>query len=366
MIRLLPVKPLVDEANPLWCPQVPSKKFLSHIARENDAASPNNCLTFAMKLSRGLRDITNDSDALEASAPDVKPFKETRKAPEPQEKTLRPVKQPRGGARVPHPLKPPAAGISANPVPWRPSFPRNLAPNLKRKLTTPPDDAVADSAAESTFDELLGPSKRIRSTDTYDSASFILSDRGEALTLSVDAFQTSDISIPEGLEHRAYGPGMQKKRSAKHPNEIIPANTASETIPDVDHLVRQLDAMFRGIRLGQRLYALQPTTHQELVNYLSEQGLLTRRSLSLFRGAQVDNITMTESLDTVQGLNEGGRDALEGNNILEVFGQRNDFLSLAKLDLSGAPLPRYAIKFLVALPALTELFLDYTDIDDSS
>ncbi|KAG9037658.1 hypothetical protein FS837_001402 [Tulasnella sp. UAMH 9824] len=354
MTRVLPVKPLVDESNPLWCPKFPSRKFLSHIAREHDAASSNDCPTFAMKLSRALRDITNDSDALEASATEVKPSKETQKAPEPQEKTLRPVKQLRGGARVPHPLKPPAAEISANPVPWRPSFPRNIAPHLKRKLTTPAVDAVADSEAESNYDELLGPSKRIRSTDTYDSASFMLSDRAEALTLSVEAFQTSDISIPEGLEHRAHGRGMQKKR------EIVPANSAPEATPDVENLVRQLDAMFRGVRLGQRLYALQPTTHQEIVNYLSEQGLLTRRSLSLFRGAPVDNITMTDSLDIVQGLNEGGRDALE------VFGQPSHFLSLAILDLSGAPLPKYAIKFLVSLPALTELFLDYTDIDDSS
>ncbi|KIO32523.1 hypothetical protein M407DRAFT_18575 [Tulasnella calospora MUT 4182] len=349
MTRLLPVKPLVDEANPFWCPKIPSKKFLSHIARENDAASSNDP-TFAMKLSKALRDITNDSDAPEVFGTDTKPFKEPRKF-------LRPVKQPRGGATVPHPLKPPAAGLSTNPVPWRPSFPRNLAPHLKRKLMTPPHDVVADSEAESNYDELCGPSKRIRSTDTYDSSSFMLSDRAEALTLSADAFQTSEISIPEGLELKTRQPGLRReKRSVEQPslNSVLETTT-----PDVNHLVRQLDAMFRGARLGERLSALQPTTHQEVVNYLSEQGLLTHRSLSLFRGAQIDNITMTESLDTVQGLNEGGRDALE------VFGQRSDFLSLTILNLRGAPLPKYAIKFIVSLPALTGLYLDHTEIDDS-
>ncbi|KAG8948250.1 hypothetical protein FRC04_009888 [Tulasnella sp. 424] len=339
MTRTLPVKPIVDEANPLWYPKISRKMFLSHIARENKAASEkDNCTTFALKLSKGLRDITNDSDAPEAHGTDEKPFREPRKSFAAQEKTLRPIKQRLAKSMVPHPLKPLAANVSADPVPWRPSFPRDLAPHRKRKLPTPPYETPTDSDAESVHDDLLGPSKRIKSTDSYDSSSFMLSDRAEALKLQVDAFQTSEISIPEDLGPKG-GRRVPQTCRVKHPG----ANSKSKTTTDINSLVEQLD---------------------DVVDYLSENGLLTRHSLSLFRGAHVDSITMTESLDTFQGLNEGGRDALR-DNLSEVFEQPSDFLSLATLDLSSVPLPRSTITFLVSLPALTDLFLDYTDIDDS-
>lgn len=193
--------------------------FLSHIARENDAASEKeNCTTFALKLSKGLRDITNDSDAPEAHETDAKTFREPRKSFAAQEKTLRPIKQRPAKSMVPHPLKPPAAKVSADPVPWRPSFPRNLAPHRKRKLATPREETPTDSDAESNHDDLLGPSKRIRSTDSYDSSSFMLSDRAEALKLSADAFQTSEISIPEDLGPKAGRRVPQGKCPVKHPS----------------------------------------------------------------------------------------------------------------------------------------------------
>ncbi|KAG9004987.1 hypothetical protein FRB90_010640 [Tulasnella sp. 427] len=354
MTRALPAKPTVDKENPLWCPKISSKKFLSHIAREVDAvASPNDsCPTFAMKLSRGLRDITNDSDTLEARETTERPIKKARKAAIAQETTLRPKKHLQRFSVVPRPLR--AAKVSSNPVPWRPSF----APDLTRaRRTSSYSDARTDSEADSSHEDLLlGRTNRIKSTDTYDSASFILSDRAEALTISANAFQTSEASVPEGPRRRQplLGRSQQTHRARESDGFSVPEGDG-----DIISLVKQLDAMFRGSRLEQRLSAIRPTTHQEIIDYLSEQGLLTRRSLSLFRGTHIGHISMTESLDTAEGLNEGAQDALK------VFGQCSPFVSLTTLDLSGAPLPKAAVKLLVSLPALTELFLDNTEIDDS-
>ncbi len=98
-------------------------------------------------------------------------------------------------------------------------------------------------------------------------------------------------------------------------------------------MLKQLDRLYSGSRLEKRLASTHPRSHQDILNYLAEEGkdseaggyrndrsihlasfagLVNRQSLNILRDTEIIHLSLCESLDTADGLNLGGRDSLKG------------------------------------------------------
>lgn len=145
MAREVPIRPIVDAENPMWCPQGggPENAFYS---------KPLVHGSLGRKLRKGLRDTTN----VQAS----------------QKKPSR-VIQSNTASALPQRRQQTGHGVIGN-APWRPTFPPNLP--VKRK----------DNNDDSGYGDLLS-SKKLRSNGSYDSSSFVLYDRDRAPAIAIPA-----------------------------------------------------------------------------------------------------------------------------------------------------------------------------------
>lgn len=111
--------------------------------------------------------------------------------------------------------------------------------------------------------------------------------------------------IPEGHVNRA------------HPSfglldELYGPPIGTETPRGINTLVARLDVLLPGIRLKERLYALEVLNHQRVADILAIDGHLNARILNMLRMSEIDCLDLTASLMDEEGLNLGAQELLHG------------------------------------------------------
>ncbi|KAI3605653.1 hypothetical protein WG66_011992 [Moniliophthora roreri] len=159
-------------------------------------------------------------------------------------------------------------------------------------------------------------------------------------------------------------------------------------------LLDRLDVMMPGIRLKERLstgyensllvpfghgndigngrwnwnrYATTRTgsrvrdcSHQGVVDFLGEEGLLNERVMEMFRTSEIKRLDMASSLADEDGLNIGGYD------IIKVFSKPNSFLFLLEISFNGTRVRDMDLLHILRLPRLKRLCLDNTGIGNEA
>ncbi|KAG8904134.1 hypothetical protein FRB99_002187 [Tulasnella sp. 403] len=358
---------LNHDVNPFWCPEVTTEEYLQNNKRPGKENAPIGSARIKTKRAP----LPSPAATLRVALDD----KINVQIPKERKSSLlstRDTVSPLAGQKRPVPLKSLYSKLTVNPTPWRPDF----APDRSHKkgsgrlgvtaiklLSTKPSATFANPLAL-----------------PYDSASFILSDRADALTMGPSAFQSSESNNNEffpgengsgltrtHLTGQAYGSSAQilKTYGVQDPqvralrNNLYGPELGPECPENVRRVVMQLDNTFSGMRFEQRIMAEGPQTYQAVVNFLADQGLLMHTVLHLFRSCPtITRLGMAQTMDSRGGLNEAGRDALKA------FLLPNGFTSLAEIDFTGVQLSAHQLKQLVLLPALRVLMLASTGIDD--
>lgn len=175
-LRRVPTTPIIDQENPLYC---------AHLSYTSDPLRPfpppHSMNAFTLQLTQAVLEKVRVERSSSAAR------RRRRSA------IGRPVRP----SRVPNLL---AEDHTLNIVPWRPSF----APDIskKRKRESPDDQSAYTTSRTLSRDGegnlLCGPVKHVRSEGSYDSASFVLSDRADYLAIPAHAFESSQSGVVDG------------------------------------------------------------------------------------------------------------------------------------------------------------------------
>ncbi|KAG8856037.1 hypothetical protein FRB96_006604 [Tulasnella sp. 330] len=336
-LRRVPTTPIIDQDNPLYV------SYMSGPA--HPFAQPHPVNTFMLQLTQAVLDEVRVQRSSSAAR------RRRRSA----------IGRPARPSRVHNLL---LEDHTLSIVPWRPSF----APDISKKRKR---DSLGDQSAynatrtltqDGQGDLLCGPVKHVRSNGSYDSASFVLSDRADCLSIPAHAFESSQSGVDGYIQD--IQPDEQHSYDSQltlDPNDDVHAGVArAEGLASVAAFVERLDGMFSGTRLKERISHLSPETDQDLVDIISHFGLLNLASLTLLQNADIKTMSLTESMKGVNGLNEGGRDALQA------FTLPYSFIALTNLILSDVPLRNSQIRDVIFLPNLGVLRLDNTSIENPS
>ncbi|KAJ8523104.1 hypothetical protein ONZ45_g388 [Pleurotus djamor] len=301
--------PIVDELNPLYCPEISSDAYLNVLRRryEEDAdtfyfSRQEERLQLSKAFAKVLLQTVDDSVGKKLMD-DVWDFDE--------DSTL-------------------TVGDSPNLL-----NASRLDQPVKRKR---PRDSL-----EATFTDLQGPSKYARSCPSVHDSSFEVGLTRDTLHYSKivssplsDVKPSSPTTVIDALKARI----LVLEDSLHGP--IL----GSETPRGIKSLIERLNTLLPGTRLKERLCDLSELSHQSIVDFLGRNGLLNPRVLDVF---PLEN-----------GLNVDCYDALQ------IFGKPNSYLFLAELSISGTPLRDSDIMHIHHLPRLTSLFLEETTIGNEA
>ncbi|KZT73548.1 hypothetical protein DAEQUDRAFT_662157 [Daedalea quercina L-15889] len=332
-------QPVVDEKNPFYCPALDAVAFLQTLRHQIHSSpppysrSPGDCLpSFAECLDKSLdeaelhsllyRAVPRALDSPNASSLDFSGFFCDQSTPAPQ----------RGQAT------PSAPGIKA-----------------KRKRPSSPE----------TFSDLLAPAKREKSFQSVNEGSFELSSRAEKLRY----FRGSQDALFSPYAPRSYGYSDADGRPTAFElerkirvleDELYGPPVGAETPRSMNALAMRLDALLPGIRLKERLRALNADSHQHIADILALDGHLNARMLEMLRMSEIEVLDLTASLMEAEGLNLGARE------LLPVFNKPNSFLFLSELSLSDACLQDFDMTYIHHLPRLSHLWLSNTGIGNEA
>ncbi|KAF8650024.1 hypothetical protein AX16_005462 [Volvariella volvacea WC 439] len=332
------IRPTIDDANPFYCPSVPPSLYLANLRQGRRTRSGNNYPPSQYPPNSFLRILRqavgedgtclNSDDELETSNS--------------------------SGDNTAHEslsLHPPWSEDSST-LPVSPSF------SLSRSQVSGP---LLKRVRSSSFSDLLGPPLFRKSIQSVHESSFEVSVRHEKLKYSVPRRKTkksrSPVAQVDGLEDisdiAAQGLAARVRMLE---DELYGPPVGTESPRGLQSLISRLDSLLPGIRLKDRLCALDPLTHQSIADYLGSNGHLNENVLSILRTSEITSLHLTPSLIDQAGLN------VSGPEILAVFGKPNSFLFLSKLNMSGTPLQDYDLKHIHHLPRLSALLLSSTGI----
>ncbi|CCM06606.1 uncharacterized protein FIBRA_08885 [Fibroporia radiculosa] len=222
------------------------------------------------------------------------------------------------------------------------------------------------SISADTFSELLAPPKRERSSQSVNDASFELSAKAGRIRYfgaSSDTYVSPFSNETLYRTRSSYG-DMTKAKMGRRlralEDELYGYPVGTETPRGIKSLVARLDVLLPGIRLKERLYALDIITHQRIAEVLAVDGHLNARILEMLRTSEIACLDLTASLMDEEGLNMGAHE------VLQVFEKQNSFQFLAELNLGDAVLEDVDIVSLHRLPRLTRLSLSNTGIGNEA
>ncbi|KDQ25414.1 hypothetical protein PLEOSDRAFT_1106343 [Pleurotus ostreatus PC15] len=333
--------PLIDPQNPLYCPAVSPSSYLSHLRGNQGSFGDQRTLSrsFARLLVQALDAMPSVSEKLSSGSlyAHLPPLWEYD-----DESTLTVCDSDMDS-------------LARNPHKSRPS---------KRKRLC--DDS-------GTFLELKGPSKYARSCPSVHDSSF-------EVGLTRDTLRYSGLvsSPPEiaSEDTRSEGDRLRARiRILEGPVAFCVAGiqticayidalrgpvTGTETPRGIKSFIEHLDSLMPGIRLKDRIYALSELSHQGILDFLGNHGLLTYRILDTFRMSEIRFLSLDKSLARENGLNLGSYDTLS------VLGKPDAFLFLSELSLNGAQLRDIDILNVHHLPRLSSLFLEETGVGNET
>ncbi|KIY45136.1 hypothetical protein FISHEDRAFT_67103 [Fistulina hepatica ATCC 64428] len=331
-----PDVPVIDLANPFYCPSISAASFLKRLQRHGRSQHASPVLSrheshafiqsFTTLLSQALLE---ESDHGTDSSPGSQ---YSRLKPQFARHVSQRARSSVDKISTSSALESGSMGFSLASVDDDKNFSELV---LKRKRA---DDTTTS------FSDLEGPTKYEKTLlSAYDS-SFDVTLRRETLE-----FDSTDNDHP-----------MPHKRVRTHSKETPGTNVkASEESPrGLARFIERLDDFLPGIRLKERLGSL--TTHQGIANYLAENGLLNAPVLAILRTSEISQLSLTASLTDECGLN------LAGQGIFPVFGEPNSFSFLRALSFSHASLTDFDLMHIHHLPHLSKLLLDDTGIGNEA
>ncbi|KAF9818789.1 hypothetical protein IEO21_02569 [Rhodonia placenta] len=337
---MLYTQPIVDDQNPFYCPAITAVAFLESLRHQlRDAPPP-------YSRSPEGHDISF-AERLDQSVDEKDLYRLLFRFHPHQSHDLD------HNSSVDSSLSAPAYGHST-PVPVPQSVASPAGPvkvRAKRKRSRSCD----------TFSGLLAPPKRERSLQSVNDSSFELSAKAERLRY----FKGSADALFSPASHGARGVPEIDGPLTKHElerricileDELYGPPIGTETPRGINTLVARLDVLLPGIRLKERLYALEVLNHQRVADILAIDGHLNARILNMLRMSEIDCLDLTASLMDEEGLNLGAQE------LLHVFEKPNSFLFLSELSLSGATLQDYDLTNIHHLPRLSRLWISNTGI----
>jgi hypothetical protein len=224
--------PAIDDKNPFYCPSVPANTYLSslrHRVRIHRPTSRRSAEELFISFARTLDQSTSESDEDDDVDWIVGSYVSHARANDPG---------------VLKPQLPPPYSAFVN--------------DLERK-STPKDDGhgptktlVLKRRRLSSFSDLQGPPKYSRSAESQS---------------TYNASTTFDITHNnrEPLTYLVASSPANKPGPEAHPKTL--------TQPDLDRLIKDLDAVIPGIRLSERLKNIKDASHQAIADFLSDHGI---------------------------------------------------------------------------------------------
>ena len=231
----------IDDKNPFYCPSVSANAYLSSLQHRihRPTSTRRHGDELFMSFARILDQSTSESDCNEDVDWIVGSYVSHARADDPG---------------VLNPLLPPPYSAFVN------DLEQKSAP--KDDVQGPTKTLALKRRRLSSFSELQGPPKYSRSAESHS---------------TYNASTKFDItqSNREPLTYHVASSPASKLEPEAHPKSL--------TQPDLDKLIKDLDAVIPGIRLSERLKNIKNASHQAITDFLSDHGIssLLRIHLSL-------------------------------------------------------------------------------------
>ena len=346
--------PLVDENNPFYCPAVPATLYLESLRMKT-----NNLDFHRSHLSdypaRALGDSAKAHGGSDFDSSDW---------------VLRELFVGRGWFSGQHPPTDDLPPYSP-PGPVRGQL-ESLGPvqNVVESTTL---SSKSDFALKEAFSDFGAPPKYARSLLSCHDSSFDLEVHHERLRF--DRLATSS-------------PCLKKQ-----------VKTSDTGVDNLGLLIHKLDSALPGMRLRDRLWELNPTNAQILLDFMCEQGVLrayrhseidldtfiddpgyiNEKVLLIFSDTQVECIAFSQSMSYENGLNVSGSEVYSGKLHLHfgsfrgtfltqttVFNRPDTFLFLTEVSFAGVRLRDSDLRYLYHLRKLSVLNLSETGIGNEA
>ncbi|TDL25841.1 hypothetical protein BD410DRAFT_609593 [Rickenella mellea] len=331
--------PVVDQANPFYCPALSAAEFLSNVRARNDITQFTQ-LSFYTRLSLSLQDFDighgRVSSNLHYASHDV--FSHSQHNP------------------------------SFSTVP----SPREGILTLKRNL-----DAISQSDSSMPFSR---PPKRERSNLDIQESSFVLSSKAERLRFpsSLDSDSSAgphyrqlvaasrfhdDIGLQPKIEEsdamEFHAPGEFRH----HPDGCQSQRQLEDELygPDIGDERLGFSSLFQYLAcvvpedVFDECLLVQKRSHQEILDELILQGVMNADILDVFRRANIVHLNLSES-------GHQSNKSMVARETLQIFMKPNSFNYLKSLTLSGIWLEDYDMTKLHHLPIVERLYLRDTHI----
>ncbi|KZT02534.1 uncharacterized protein LAESUDRAFT_738637 [Laetiporus sulphureus 93-53] len=330
--------PIIDEQNPLYCPNIDAAAFLESLRQHIRSDPPpysrlpeEHIPSFAERLDQSL-DESDIYRLLYRALPHVSKLSSN-------------------------------SSVSSSIRHWEQETPLPRA-GRDQYARSPPGVKVKRKRSESmeTFSDLLAPPKRERSLQSVNDKSFEVSGKADRLCYfrEADGGWYSPFEPPASQPEGPLTTSEMEHRICALEDELYGPPVGTESPRGISGLISRLDAMLPGMRLKERLYALEALTHQRIADMLAIDGHLNARVLNMLRMSEIECLDLTASLMDEEGLNMGGRE------LLRVFAKPNSFLFLSQVSLSGAALQDSDIINIHHLPRLSQLWLSNTGIGNEA
>ncbi|KAF8813527.1 hypothetical protein BYT27DRAFT_7335124 [Phlegmacium glaucopus] len=311
--------PIVDDKNPLYCPAIPAALYLKSLrGRYHKSGRSHRRLdlfqSFARTLEQSARTEDSDGgeDAIESDWILGNYYARGRKQSLARHRHVEDL-----------PLYSPVAQgldhrfIQEKPVNYLASAKRLESFSLKRKLS---------------FSDLGAPPKYARSQPSFHDSSFDIEVQHEKLEYSIE-------SSPQRAPHHS---------------------GAERTDITITTLADRLDSALPGIRLRERLLGLKYLTPEAFMDFMVENGHITRRILDIFCDSEIKRISFAFFAFNENGLN------LCGHEFYSAFSRHDSFRYLSELSFSGIRVFDFDLLHIQHLPSLSILYLNQTGIGNEA
>ncbi|KAK7017350.1 hypothetical protein R3P38DRAFT_2635246 [Favolaschia claudopus] len=326
--------PTIDEKNPLYCPGITASSYLSSLRRQNrrrrkSSRSENQPLkkqflsSFASVLEKALQEGNDD--------------------------TLGKISQLEDDSTT--------TAASSTQASWNISASFEHRGTLRPAISRVP---LKRKRSSSSFSDLVGSPKHIRSIQSVHESSFEISVRQDKLNFFPQRAQFSPTASTKKPFPKATLTEDLKAKVRILEDELYGPPIGTESPRGLKPLIKHIDSLMPGIRLQQRLSNLPDLSHQAIADFLGEHGLLNVRILAFLRTSEIWRLKMTDSFDDEDGLNLGSKD------ILTVFSKPHSFLFLTELSFSGTRVQDPDIVHIHHLPRLVTLCLNNTGIGNEA
>ncbi|KAK7055930.1 hypothetical protein R3P38DRAFT_2682467 [Favolaschia claudopus] len=328
-----PTLPTIDEKNPLYCPGITASSYLSSLRRQNrrrrkSSRSENQppkkqfLSSFACLLEKALQEANDD--------------------------TLGKISQLEDDSTT---------AASSTQASWNISASFEHRGTLKPAISRVP---LKRKRSSSSFSDLVGSPKHIRSIQSVHESSFEISVRQDKLNFFPQRAQFSPTAPTKKPSPKAMLTEDLKAKVRILEDELYGPPIGTESPRGLKPLIKHIDSLMPGIRLQQRLSNLPDLSHQAIADFLGDHGLLNVRILAFLRTSEIWRLKMTDSFDEEDGLNLGSKD------ILTVFSKPHSFLFLTELSFSGTRVQDADIVHIHHLPRLVTLCLNNTGIGNEA